>query len=90
MRANQWLRVWPEWMGVHGGCVLPVVGKLGLRRRKRTHGIHVNHCDRDKPPIQGGFCDITINEHPYSGVSSPDAGYAPSADRSLPPMANGN
>ena len=55
-----------------------------------THGIHVNHCDRDKPPIQGGFCDITINEHPYSGVSSPDAGYAPSADRSLPPMANGN
>lgn len=31
-------------------------------------------CDRDKPPIGG--CDTSINEHPYSDISSPPAQYA--------------
>jgi len=33
-------------------------------------------CDGSNPPIQGGGCNTSIREHPYSGVSSPDSGFA--------------
>jgi hypothetical protein len=45
-----------------------------------THGHQMafmsTMCDRDNLPSQGGGCETTVNEHPYSGVSSPAAHFA--------------
>jgi hypothetical protein len=45
-----------------------------------THGSRMvfmsTMCDETNLPVQGGRCETTTNEHPYSGVSSPASTFA--------------
>jgi hypothetical protein len=60
----------------HIGDVSVQTSAIGLDPTQGNSMVFISTmCDPGSPPAQGG-CDTTTNEHPYSGISSPDARYA--------------
>lgn len=61
----------------HIGDVSVQSSDIGLSPTQAQHMVFVSTmCDGNSPPVQGGGCEITTNEHPYSGISSPSSAFA--------------